>query len=285
MHGSEKRLRFVFFLNLFFSIIEIIGGFFTNSMALLSDAIHDFGDSLATGIAWILEKKAGKKPDKIYTYGYKRYSLLGALITSIVLFIGSAIILIESVNRILNPQIIKIEILLIFAVFGVLINGFAVLKVVKGKSVNEKVITLHLFEDALGWIALLIGALFMYFFKLLWIDTVISIIIAIAIIFFAYSHFSKIVKILMEKVPLDFDIDKLKKKLKMKDIIDIYHVHLWSLDGKTTLITLHIVIKDGLSAEKMILIKDTIRIKLMDMKINHATIEIEVGHRNSFCIE
>ncbi|HAZ19495.1 MAG TPA: cation transporter, partial [Clostridiales bacterium] len=161
-HKASKHILVAFLLNLSFVFIEIIGGIYTNSIAILSDAVHDFGDCLALGCAWILEKVSEKKPDDHYTFGYKRYSLLSALITAVVLVAGAAAVIYSSVLRWMEPVEIKAKGMLIIAVLGVLVNGVAVLKTSRGHGANEKAISLHMLEDVLGWVAILVGSLLIW---------------------------------------------------------------------------------------------------------------------------
>ena len=122
---TEKNILVAFLLNLAFSIVELIGGIFTNSVAIISDALHDFGDSISIGVSYFLEKKSKKRPDSSYTYGYARYSTLGAVITNTILIIGSILVIINAVGRIINPVPINYNGMIIFAIFGVIVNGLA----------------------------------------------------------------------------------------------------------------------------------------------------------------
>ena len=156
---TEKNILIAFLLNISFSLFELIGGMFTNSVAIVSDAIHDFGDSISIGISYFLEKKSKKKPDNKYTYGYTRYSILGAIITNSILITGSILVIINAVERIINPTEINYDGMIIFAVFGVIINFFAAQFTKEGDSLNQKAVNLHMLEDVLGWIVVLIGAI------------------------------------------------------------------------------------------------------------------------------
>jgi len=162
-HGSGKNLAWAFLLNISFCVIELIGGLLTNSIAILSDALHDFGDSISLGLAWYFQKISKRKPDSRYTYGYKRFSTLSALVNCLVLLTGSGFILYESIKRILNPIESNAQGMFVLAVVGVLVNGAAVVRLKKGDSLNEKVVSLHLLEDVLGWVAVLIGSIVMMF--------------------------------------------------------------------------------------------------------------------------
>ena len=177
--NSEKNIGYAFFLNFGFTIIEIIGGFLTNSVAILTDAVHDFGDSISLGLAWYLQKVSKKGSDHKYSYGYKRFSLLGAIINSVILLVGSVFILSETIPRILEPQTPDVKGMFILAILGIIVNGAAVIRLRTGNTINEKVVSLHLWEDVLGWVAILIGSVMMYFFDIPIIDPILSILISI----------------------------------------------------------------------------------------------------------
>ena len=191
---SEKRIFLSFILNFAFTIFEFIGGLITNSVALLSDSIHDLGDSISMGIAIVLEKKSKKKPDYDFTYGYRRYSLIGALISSMILLAGSAIIIFEAINRLLHPETINSELVIYFAIVGVVVNGLAALNLKKGKTINEKVISLHLLEDVLGWVALLIAAIVMYYTEIVILDALLSLVFTLYIIYHVMKNLKKNIK-------------------------------------------------------------------------------------------
>ena len=154
---STKNLKVAFFLNLSFTVIEFIGGLITGSMAIMSDALHDLGDSISIGLSWYFQNLSEKKRDNTFSYGYKRFSLLGAIINAVVLLVGSVIIISKAAPAIMNPSQVNEKGMLYIAIFGVVVNGAAVLRLRKGSSINERVISLHLLEDVLGWVAVLIG--------------------------------------------------------------------------------------------------------------------------------
>ena len=154
---TEKNILGAFILNVTFSVLEFIGGALTNSVAIISDSIHDMGDAISIGLSYFLEKKSKKKPDKKYTYGYIRYSILGGLITTVILIIGSSLVIYNSIIRIFNPVEINYNGMIIFAIFGVVINFMAAYLTREGDSINQKSVNLHMLEDVLGWIVVLIG--------------------------------------------------------------------------------------------------------------------------------
>ena len=168
-NDSSARIGWAFFLNVGFTIVEFIGGWLTNSTAIMADAVHDLGDSLSIGLAWLLNKISARPSNNIYSYGYERFSLLGALINGVVLVSGSIWVLSEAIPRLSNPEIPDAQGMILLAIFGVVVNGFAAYKLSQGKSLNERILNWHLLEDVLGWIAVLIVAI-----VLLFVETVIK---------------------------------------------------------------------------------------------------------------
>ena len=269
---SEKNILTAFILNISFSIFELIGGIFTNSISIISDAVHDFGDALSIGISLILEKISKKKPDEKYTYGYARYSVLGALITTIVLTIGSIFVILGGINRILNPKPINYDGMIIFAIFGVVINFLAAYFTREGNSINQKAVNLHMLEDVLGWVVVLIGSILMKFTNISLVDSIMSIGIAIFILINAFKNLKDILDLFLEKTPKDISVEKIKKHLlDIKEIEDVHHIHIWSMDGFTNYSTMHIVTEEKNIKE----LKNKIREEMSELGISHTTIEIE----------
>lgn len=280
-HESTKWIWTAFFLNLSFAIIEWIGGFWTNSIAIISDAIHDLGDSLAIGLAYIFEKVSKKKANKKYTYWYARFSILGALITVLILIIGSFFILKNAITRFSSPSEINSVWMLILAVIWLLINWFAAWKTAKWEWLNEKAITLHLLEDVLGRAAVLIWSILIYFFHWNFIDPLLSIWICIFILINACKLLKWVVDIFLEKTPEWISHDEVLKEIKKLDgVLDIHHIHLWTLDGNKNYITIHALIDKKLSVPKIIALKKTIKDALKKQNISHCVIEFEWEDEN-----
>ena len=277
---TEKNILTAFILNISFSILELIGGIFTNSISIMSDAVHDFGDALSIGISLILEKISKKKPDEKYTYGYARYSVLGALITTIVLTVGSIFVILGGINRILNPEMINYDGMIIFAIFGVVINFLAAYFTREGDSINQKAVNLHMLEDVLGWVVVLIGSILMKFTNISLVDSIMSIGIAIYILINAFKNLKDILDLFLEKTPKDISIEEIKKHLlEIKEIVDVHHIHIWSMDGVTNYSTMHIVTEEKNAKE----LKNKIREEMNELGISHTTIEIE--DKNDNCDE
>lgn len=269
---TYKNILIAFILNIAFSIFELVGGIFTNSVSIMSDAIHDFGDALSIGISLILEKISKKKPDSLYTYGYARYSILGALITTIVLTVGSIFVIVNSIGRIFNPEIVNYNGMIVFAIFGVIINFLAAYFTRGGESVNQKAVNLHMLEDVLGWVVVLIGSILMKYTDISLIDSIMSIGIAIFILVNAFKNLKDILNLFLEKVPNNISIEDIKKHImKIKGIDDVHHIHIWSMDGIVNYATMHIVTKVS-NVKKL---KDSVKDEMREHGIVHTTIEIE----------
>lgn len=266
---STTNILIAFLLNLFFSIFELVGGLFTNSIAIITDSIHDLTDALSILLSYIFERKSKQKPNNRYTYGYIRYSVLGALITTIILLSGSLIVIYSAIKRFINPVEIKYNGMIIMAVIGIVVNGVATLTTSRGHSLNEKTVSLHMLEDVLGWVVVLIGAILIKFTHIYYIDAILTIIVAAFIFIHALKNFVSILNLFLEKIPSNIDIPKIKRELlQNKDIKDIHHIHVWSLDGESFYATMHVVTKKDE-------VKKYIKDYLKKYKISHTTIEIE----------
>lgn len=269
---TEKNILFAFILNLVFSIFEFFGGIFTNSVAILSDSIHDMGDALSIGISFFLEKKSKKKPDNNYTYGYVRYSVLGGLITNVILLVGSLLVIYNAVLRIIEPAEVNYKGMIIFAIIGVVMNFIAAYLTREGNSINQKSVNLHMLEDVLGWVVVLIGAIVMNFTDIKILDPLMSIGVALFILINTLKGLKQILDLFLEKTPQDINIVDLKEHLqKIDGVNDIHHIHVWSIDGYNNYATMHIVTKSSDISK----IKKEIRKELEEHGICHAILETE----------
>ena len=269
---TEKNILIAFVLNLVFSIFEFIGGLFTNSVAILSDSIHDLGDAFSIGLSYFFEKKSKKGADNKYTYGYIRFSVLGGVITTTILLVGSTLVIIGAIKRLFEPVDINYNGMIIFAIIGVMLNFLAAYITRKGDSINQKAVNLHMLEDVLGWIVVLIGAVVMKFTDIRMLDSIMSIGVAIFILVNAIKNLKKVLDLFLGKTPDNIDIDILKEHLlKIKGVDDIHHIHVWSIDGYKTLATMHIVTK----IKNISNLKKRIRIELKEFNIFHAILETE----------
>lgn len=281
-HSNVENIKLAFFLNLSFTIIEIIGGFLTNSMAILSDALHDLGDSISLALSWYLENFSQKKSDKNFSYGYARFSLLGALINSIVLILGSVFILTKVIPRLLNPESVHPEGMLFLAILGITINGFSVLKLRGGSSLNKDVVSWHLLEDVLGWTAVLIVSIVLIFKEIPILDPILSILINIYILYNVISKLKRVLSIFLQAVPADIDINQLQQKIvEESDALAVHHTHVWSLEGERNFLSTHLIVNDDFERDKIINLKNRVKELLSEAGIDHVTVEIE--YQNEAC--
>lgn len=275
---TEKNILIAFLLNITFSIFELIGGALTGSIAILTDSLHDIGDALSIGISYVLEKKSKKKADSKHTYGYIRYSVAGSLITLVILLLGSTFVIYESIKRLFNPVTINYDGMIIFAIFGVIVNLVATLVTRKGDSLNQKSVNIHMLEDVLGWIVVLIGSILMKFTDITYIDSILSIIVALFILINCAIQFKRIVDIFLEVTPNNVDIEELQKHLlKIEGVKDIHHIHIRSIDGFNNFATLHVVV-DKYDPK----IKDKVKEELAEHNIAHSTVEEELVDEDCF---
>ena len=276
---TEKNILIAFILNLSFSIFEFVGGIFTGSVAILSDAIHDIGDAVSIGISYFLEKKSKKQPDKTYTYGYARFSVMGSVITTLILLFGSCAVIYNAVIRIFNPVEINYNGMIVFAVIGAVVNFLAAYFTKDGDSLNQKAVNLHMLEDVLGWLVVLVGAVVMRFTDISIIDPVLSIGVAVFIFVNAIKNLKEVLDLFLEKIPQDINVDEIKEHIMHIDgVKGVHHIHIRSIDGHHNYATMHIV-SDGDSHK----IKDSVREELREHGIVHATLELE--GENEHCHE
>lgn len=268
---TEKNILIAFILNISFSIFEFIGGIFTGSVSIMSDAIHDIGDATSIGLSLVLEKISKKQPDSNYSYGYLRYSVLGGFITTVILLFGSVAVIFNAIHRILNPVEIKYNGMIIFAIVGVIVNFIAALVTREGENINQKAVNLHMLEDVLGWFVVLIGALVMKFTDFAIIDPIMSIIVALFILVNSFKTLNEVLSLFLEKTPNNIDLEEIKHHLLHIDgVCDVHHIHIWSMDGSNNYATMHIVTSDDTHK-----IKHLVREELAEHGIAHATLELE----------
>ncbi len=268
---TEKNILVAFILNLIFSVFEFIGGTICGSVAIISDSIHDMGDAMIIGVSYFLEKKSRKKPDEKYTYGYIRYSVMGSVITTLILLLGSVMVIFNAIRRIINPIEIHYNGMIAFAVIGAAVNFLAAYLTREGDSLNQKAVNLHMLEDVLGWIVVLIGAVVMRFTDIAIIDPILSICVAVFILINALKNLREVLDLFLEKAPHNISIEEIKHHIMEIDgVLDIHHIHIRSLDGYSNSATMHVV-TDCNGKE----IKAKIKEELKEHGINHATLELE----------
>ena len=268
---TDKKILIAFILNLTFSVFEIVGGIITGSVAILSDAVHDIGDAVSIGLSFFLERKSRKEPDDTYTYGYRSYSLLGSFITYSVLVLGSVFVCTNAVDRIVSPREIEYNAMIVFAVVGVVINLVATVVTHGAESLNQKAVYLHMLEDVLGWAVVLVGAIVMRLTDIAIIDPLMSIAVAVFIMFNAVKGLKEVFDIFMYKTPANADVQKIREHIcNIDGVVNVHHLHLWSIDGEVMYATMHIV-TDGNAEE----VKKKVRNELAQHSVVHATLETE----------
>lgn len=273
---TEKNILIAFILNLSFSIFEFIGGIFTGSVAIMSDAVHDIGDAASIGVSYFLEKKSKKQPDEVYTYGYSRYSVIGSVFTTLILLFGSAAVIVNAIGRIISPVEINYNGMIIFAVIGVAVNLCAAFVTREGDSLNQKAVNLHMLEDVLGWIVVLVGAVIMRFTDFGIIDPILSICVAVFILINATKNLKEVLDLFLEKTPHGISVEEIKEHLmEIHGVLDVHHIHIWSIDGHRNYATMHIVTNEAAQS-----IKESIREELHEHGICHATLELEAEGEN-----
>ena len=269
---TEKNILIAFILNILFSIFELFGGILTNSVAIMSDSIHDLGDAISIGISYFMERKSKKKADNKYTYGYIRYSVLGGVITTTILLVGSILVIIGAIKRLFNPVSVNYSGMIIFAIVGVILNFIAAYVTKEGDSINQKSVNLHMLEDVLGWFVVLIGSIVMNFTDIKMLDSIMSIGVSVFILINSLRNLKKVLDLFLEKTPKDINIEELKKHLlEIKDVDDIHHIHVWSIDGFNNYVTMHIVSK----SKNIDKVKKEIREELEEHNICHSILETE----------
>lgn len=268
---TDRNILIAFILNLAFSIFEFSGGIFTGSVAIISDAVHDMGDAASIGVSWFLERKSKRQPDDRYTYGYLRYSVLGSLITTVILLLGSGAVIYNAVSRILAPTEINYNGMILFALVGVCVNFIAAFFTREADSLNQKAVNLHMLEDVLGWLVVLAGAVVMRFTDWPLIDPIMSIGVAVFILINALRNLKQILDLFLEKTPENIQTEEIKTHIALiAGVVDVHHLHIWSMDGENNYATMHIV-TNGEPHE----IKKRIRAELREHGIGHATLELE----------
>lgn len=273
---DSSAIRFAFFLNLGFSLVEVVGGVYTNSLAILSDALHDIGDSLSIGFSWIMESRAHRPRQGQYSYGYRRLSLLAALVNAIVLMIGSIFILSQAIPRLFNPQHSNAQGMLILAIAGIIVNGVAVLRVRTGSTINLQMIAWHLLEDVLGWVAVLIVSISLMFTDIHILDPLLSILITCYVLYNVIRNLRRTAAIFLQAAPADINVHTLEHSLEqIPNVLSIHHTHAWSLDGEHHVLTTHLVIPATATKEDVIQVKRDVLTIMENIDLEHTTIEVE----------
>lgn len=273
---ETRLLRFAFWLNVIFASIEVVSGLWIGSLAIISDAFHDFGDALSLGIAWYFQHLSQRQSDKKFSFGYGRFSTLGALINSVVLILGSIFLVLNASRSFGEHDLPKTGWMIVIAVLGVIVNGIAFKVLHKGQSLNEKTAALHLLEDVMGWIAVLIGAVIMLFTGWAWIDSLLSVLIGVWIGVNATRQLVKTTKVFLQSVPPNIDIEAVISQLESDErVIGVHDVRIWSLDGTEHVVSLHVVLNSDYSLSEVDIIRSDLRTFLKNLGLKDVTLQFE----------
>ncbi|EMR01896.1 cation diffusion facilitator family transporter [Cesiribacter andamanensis] len=275
--GNTRNIGVALLLNLSFTLIEIVGGLLTNSLAILSDAVHDLGDSLALGMSYYAEKRAGQKlQDPNYTFGLRRLPLISAGLNGLILLLGSLWVVANAVPRLYAPEPVEAGGMMALAVLGVLVNGAAVLKLRGNRGVNSRVVALHLLEDALGWVAVLVGAVIIYYTGYYIIDPILSLLVAAYIFVGAFRNLREVYYLLVQRSPSEVEVGKIRQQLEgLEGVLQITDLHIWSLEGTHHILSLHALVAPDLSPEGQHALKREMRRLITAFGEFHSTIELD----------
>ena len=279
--GAGKNILSAFFINLSFTIISLIGGWLTNSMAIISDSIHDLGCTVSIALAWLFERIAGHKPTHHFTFGYRRFTLLGAFVNAFILLGGSSIVLYESIGRLAHPEVVNAEGMLWFALLAILFKGLAVWRTWKGTSVNQRMVSLHLLGDCLGWVAVLVASAVMLFVDVPLLDPILSVCISIYILYNVVHNLIVAFRIVLEGVPASIDYETLKAQAAaLPGIADIEVLRVWSMDNEHH--TAEAVLSTTLATwSEVEALKESLRTLLAQYGIVQSVIEVKQETANS----
>jgi cobalt-zinc-cadmium efflux system protein len=278
---SSKNIKSAFFINLFFTIFEFFGGIYVNSISIVSDAVHDLGDSFSLGTAWYLQNKSKKKANSKFSFGYRRLSLLGALINSVVLILGSTYVISEAIQRIVQPETSNAKGMFLFALIGIAVNGYAAWKLSKGRTLNERVVSWHMIEDVLGWVAVLIVSVILLFKDIPYLDPALSLLITAYILWNALKRLRETLYLFLQGKPDNIDQAKIEQELvDVENVDSVHHTHIWSIDGEHNVLTTHVKLKKIDTVNQLLQIKEDIKKVVQEYPFEHYTIETEVDEEN-----
>jgi len=269
-------MRSAFFLNLGFTVLEVVGGLWTNSLAILSDALHDLGDSVSFGVSWYLERVSERRNDRRFSYGYRRFSLLASLITATILLFGSLVVLAEAVPRLINPEHSNAQGMLAFAIVGIVVNGLAAFRMRAGKSMNARMIALHLVEDVLGWVAVLLVSLMLLLRDIHILDPILSILITAYVLYNVVRNLRETLALFLQAVPASLAVGAIESRLRaLPDVRSMHHTHVWSLDGERHVLTTHVVVAENTPKASILSVKRAFKAIAEDLGLEHTTLEVE----------
>ncbi|MDI9604405.1 MAG: cation diffusion facilitator family transporter [Bacteroidota bacterium] len=274
-----KKLLWVTLLNFSISVVQVVGGIVSNSLSLISDAIHNLGDTSAIFIAFVAGKHAAKKPDDQKTFGYKRAEILAALFNGVVLIAICIFLFVEAYKRFINPQPIKGGVMLTVAVFGLLANLISVLMLQKEKSrnLNVRAAYLHLLGDTLSSVAVIAGGIAIIVWDVYWIDPLVTVAVGVYITYHTWGVVRQTVDILMQATPRHIDIQKIKQEVETLPQVDnLHHLHVWQMDDEQVHLEAHLNISRDLPLSEAQTVRHDVENLLKDkFGIGHITLQIE----------
>lgn len=275
--SSIKNLKLAIALNLSFSLLEFVGAHYSLSTAILSDAFHDLGDTLVFVFAWLMQIAATKASNHTYTYGFRRLSLLSSIATALILCLGSSFVIYYAIGRLSEPVTPHTNLMLGLGIFGVIVNGFGAYLMQRGSTLNEKVLTWHFLEDVLGWAAIIIGALLIAWLDMPIIDPILAILLSIVILFGVGRNLYRASTLFLQASPADVDTQAITEEIcKINGVRDVHDLHIWSLDGKNHVMTLHVVVQQDLNKERIFSVREEVYQLVQARGHLHLTCDIEL---------
>lgn len=278
--GSTRNIGLAFWLNLIFAGIELVGGYWTQSLAITSDALHDFGDALSLGLGYFLQRKSSAGPSEQFSYGPRRLSLLSALISGVVISVGAVFIAVESIRSFNVEREPHSTGMMLLAVLGIAVNGFAAWRLGHGQTQNEKVLSWHLIEDLLGWVAVLVGSVLIYFLGWKWLDPLLALGISAFILYNVVRGLIETTNLFLQANPNREGLRTFREQVEaLPEVFETHDVHFWSLDGVRHILSLHTVLHDVNTAE---VVKEKVR-KVAAGSLGDCHVTIEIESTNEHC--
>ena len=286
-HSVIKNVGVAFAINFTFALIELIGGFITGSVAIASNAIHDLSDSLSLGLAFFFEKLAQRRPDNQFSFGYRRLSLLSALVSGLGVLAASVVVLFYTIPALSSPTTPHTEGMLGLAVLGVVVNGCAALRLRRGSTANEKMLSWHLIEDTLSWVVVLVVAVVMMFFDVPLLDPLLSLFIIVIVVRGVSLNLWKTLKLFLQAVPAGMDLQKIKEKIIADNaadgVLDMHGMRAWSLDGASHIMSTHVVVRKDVDVATLITIKGRINDLVRKLGVGEVLTTIEFENEDEIC--
>ena len=286
-HGDlkGKRLGISIALNIFITVVQVIGGFLSGSLSLLSDALHNFSDVVALVISYVADKLTKKRFTQKETFGYKRAEIIAALINATALIAIAVLIAKEAISRFNAPTEVKSLWVITLAGLSILINGGCVLLLRSDSenNMNIKSAYLHLFTDMLSSVAVLSGGVAMYYLGIFWVDSLLSMLISLYLVYSSWGLLMRTLNVLMQFAPPNLDCNEIEREIKKLPLIEnIHHLHVWQLNDKETYIKMHIDLEQDLKLSQTSRVIDQVN-KLLSKKfhIEHSVLQPEFGVKDS----